>query len=190
MAELLPFAGRDAALIDRIRKGEEDALLELYRDQRRAVESLVVRGGGRREDADDVLQEALVALWENVRTGRFSLSARLGTYIYATAKHIWFRRRARGRREIAGEAVDPPDGGESPLEEAISEEEASIVRRALDELGEPCRTILLMFYWEEEPMESIAARLGMANADTVKSRKYQCKKALGELVKKRMSGND
>jgi len=39
-------------------------------------------------------------------------------------------------------------------------------------------------------MESIAVRLGMANADTVKSRKYQCKKALEARIRKRMSRDD
>jgi len=190
MANSPPFASRDAALLDRILKGEEEALVELYSENRRPVEALVTRGGGRREDAEDVLQEALVALWENVRTGRFRLSARLGTYIYATARNIWLRRRARTQREITGEEIDPPDGEASPLDAAIGEEEAQIVREALDELGEPCRTILLLVYWEEESMDSIAARLGMANADTVKSRKYQCKKALAALVKLRMSRND
>ena len=190
MAAPLPFASRDAGLIDRIRRGEEDALMELYGENRRPVQALVTRSGGRHEDADDVLQEALVALWESIRTGRFQLTARLSTYVYATARNIWLRRRARSQREVAGEDADPPDGEASPLEMAISEEEARVVREALDELGEPCRTILLLFYWDEEPMESIAVRLGMANADTVKSRKYQCKKALEARIRKRMSRDD
>ena len=33
-------------------------------------------------------------------------------------------------------------------------------------------------------MEEIAVRLGFANADTVKSKKYQCREALGRMVKK------
>jgi len=190
MADSFPFASRDAALIDRIRKGEDDALLELYGENRRPVEALVLRSGGRRDDAEDVLQEALVALWENVRTGRFRLTARLSTYVYATARNIWLRRRARSQREVAGEEADPPDAEASPLDLAISEEEARVVREALETLGEPCRTILLLFYWDGEPMENIAARTGMANAATVKARKYQCKKALEARVKQQLSPND
>jgi DNA-directed RNA polymerase specialized sigma24 family protein len=48
----------------------------------------------------------------------------------------------------------------------------------------------LLYYWEEESMESIAALMGMANADTVKSRKYQCKKALEALIRKRLPRYD
>ncbi|MGB6649412.1 MAG: sigma-70 family RNA polymerase sigma factor, partial [Bacteroidota bacterium] len=49
-------------------------------------------------------------------------------------------------------------------------------------LGEPCRTLLLLFYWEERSMGEIAVELGFANADTAKSKKYQCKKALEKLL--------
>jgi DNA-directed RNA polymerase specialized sigma24 family protein len=61
---------------------------------------------------------------------------------------------------------------------------------ALDRLGEPCRKLLLLYYWEEQSMESIASLMGMANADTVKSRKYQCKKALEALVRERLPRYD
>jgi DNA-directed RNA polymerase specialized sigma24 family protein len=65
----------------------------------------------------------------------------------------------------------------------IESEEAQIVRGALEKLGEPCRTLLLLFYWEELSMDEIAGRLGFANAETAKSKKYQCKKELQRLLK-------
>jgi RNA polymerase sigma factor (sigma-70 family) len=184
------FASSDARILDRIRKGDEGALVELYRENRNPVMALVTRNSGREEDADDILQEALVTLWERVRTGRFRYSARLGTFIYATARNMWLRRLARARRELPGIETDPPGDDASPLDILIEEEEAEIVRSALERLGEPCRRLLLLFYWEEESMESIAAMMGMANADTVKSKKYQCKRALEELVRERIPRYD
>ena len=179
------FSSNDARILDRIRKGDEGALVELYRENRNPVRALVMRNRGTEEDADDILQESLVTLWERVRTGRFHYSARLGTFIYATARNMWLRRLARSRREVAGIETDPASDDASPLELMIEEEEAEIVRSALERLGEPCRKLLLLFYWEEESMESIAAQMGMANADTVKSRKYQCKKSLEALIRER-----
>ncbi|HMK38622.1 MAG TPA: sigma-70 family RNA polymerase sigma factor [Bacteroidota bacterium] len=180
------FASSDARTLDRIRKGDEGALVELYRDNRAPVRALITRNSGTEADADDMLQEALVTLWERVRTGRFRYQARLGTFIYATARNTWLRRLARARRETTWTAADPPSDDASPLELMVEEEEADIVRSALERLGEPCRKLLLLFYWEEESMESIAAQTGMANADTVKSKKYQCKKALEALIRERM----
>jgi RNA polymerase sigma factor (sigma-70 family) len=186
----LLFAGSDARILDRIRKGDEGALEVLYRENRKPVTALVTRNSGTADDADDMLQEALVTLWERVRSGRFLYTAKLGTFIYATARNMWLRRLARARREVPETDADPPADDASPLELMIEEEEAEAVRSALERLGEPCRKLLLLFYWEEESMETIAARLGMANADTVKSKKYQCKKALEALVRERIPRND
>ena len=190
MALPLLGASNDAHILDRIRKGDEGALVELYRENRNPVRSLVTRNSGTEDDADDILQEALVTLWERVKSGRFRYQARLGTFIYATARNIWLRRLARARREVPGIETDPPADDASPLDLMIEEEESEIVRSALERLGEPCRKLLLLFYWEEESMESIAAQMGLANADTVKSRKYQCKKSLEALVRERLHSND
>jgi RNA polymerase sigma factor (sigma-70 family) len=184
------FASTDAALLDRIRKGDEGALVDLYRDNRSPVRALVMRNSGTADDADDILQDALVTLWERVRMGRFTYQARLGTFIYATARNMGLRRLARGRKEVQAPGIDPPSEDASPLELMIESEEAAIVSAALERLGEPCRKLLLLFYWEEESMESIAARMGMANADTVKSRKYQCKKALEALIREGLPRHD
>ena len=184
------FASSDARTLDRIRKGDEGALAQLYAENRDPVRSLVMRNSGNADDADDMLQESLVTLWERVRTGRFHYSARLGTFLYATARNMWLRRLARKRKEPTGIVTDPPGEDASPLDLLIEEEEAEIVRSALESLGEPCRKLLLLFYWEEESMDSIAVRMGMANADTVKSKKYQCKKALEAILRERMPGDD
>lgn len=186
------FASSDARVLDGIREGNEGALVELYRDNRKAVTALVMRNGGLVDDADDILQEALVSLWERVRTGKFTYSARLSTFVYATAKNIWLRRLARARREVPsqGRTDDPPGDEPSPLERMMEEEESQIVRRALEHLGEPCKKLLLLYYWEELPMEEISVRMGFANADTVKSKKYQCKKVLERLLRNALPRHD
>jgi RNA polymerase sigma factor (sigma-70 family) len=171
--------------MERIRRGDDQALVELFEANRRPIMSLVTHNNGNADDAEDILQDALVALWERVRTGKFEYTARLGTFLYATARNMWLRKLSRKRREIPGidAAADPDSLEPSALDRMIEDEEASAVRSALDALGEPCRELLLLFYWEELPMDAIAVRLGLANADTAKSKKYQCKKALERLVR-------
>jgi RNA polymerase sigma factor (sigma-70 family) len=179
------FLDQDAKLLDRIRRGDEEALATLYRSNQRAVTALITRNSGSTDDAADVLQESLVILWERVRSGRYEHTARLDTFLFATARNLWLRRLARLRRETPAE-INPehhPSDDPSPLEELIESERARLVKLALTKLGEPCRTLLILFYWEEISMEEIASRLGLANADTAKTRKYQCKKALQLLLR-------
>jgi RNA polymerase sigma factor (sigma-70 family) len=179
------FVSNDARVLDLIRRGDEEGLVLLYRANRRMVNAFIQRNSGSVQDAEDMLQEAVVILWERVRRGEYEYRSKLSTFVFATVKNLWLRRLAQSRREIPTE-IDPERAESldpSPLEEAIESEQARCVRDALERLGEPCKSLLLLFYWEELPMDEIAVRLGLANADTAKSKKYQCKKALEKLLK-------
>jgi RNA polymerase sigma factor (sigma-70 family) len=185
MSPPLLFLNQDAGFLERIRNGEDLALVRLFHANRRAVTALVVRNSGTALDAEDILQESLVILLERVRAGTFEPGAKIETFVYATARNLWLRRLARRRREIPTE-LDPEgtqSADPSPLEELIEDQEAGLVAMALRRLGEPCKTLLILFYWEEATMEEIARRLGFANAETAKSKKYQCKKALRTILR-------
>lgn len=174
------FLNHDSRLIETLRHGNEEALVELFHQNRRPVTSLVVRNQGTEDDAEDVLQETLIILWERIHRGTFEYRAKLSTFIYATAKRIWLRRLAQQRREIrtADGATDMAAEDPTPLEEMEENERILAIQKAMEQIGNPCRELLLLYYWEEQSMEEIAVKLGFANADTVKSKKYQCKKSL------------
>jgi len=186
------FLNDDSKLLDALRNGDNEALVELFRQNRRPVTSLVTRNQGSEDDAEDVLQEAVVVLWQRVRSGSFEYQSKLSTFIYATAKNIWFRRLAHQRRELPGteDTFDIASGDTTPLEELEENERVLAVQKAMEQIGNPCRDLLLLFYWEERSMEEIAMKLGFANADTVKSKKYQCKKSLEHLVRNMLGGSD
>ena len=184
MSPSLFFLNEDARILDQMRRGDEEALVKLYKQNERPVTAFVIRNNGTQDDAEDMLQEAIVVLWERVVTGKYEHSAKLSTFIFATVKNMWLRRLARARREVVSDmSLDAgPDDEKSALDSVVENEEASLMAAALNKLGDPCRTLLLLYYWEELSMEEIARRMGFANSDTVKSKKYQCKKALEKLL--------
>ena len=186
MGSPLFYLDSDARVLELIRKGDEEALVILYKQNRTMVASYVTRNSGTKDDAEDMLQESLIALWEKVKAGKFEYSAKLSTFIYATVRNLWSRKLARRRRELpqASNADDPPDEAASALEDLIEVETTNLVRRAMEKLGEQCRKILLLFYWEDLTMDQIAAQMGLANADTAKAKKYQCKRELESLMKR------
>ncbi|MER3524615.1 MAG: hypothetical protein C4326_11285 [Ignavibacteria bacterium] len=184
MAASLLFLHTDAKILDLIRQGDDKGLAMLYQANRKPIRAYVLRNNGTVDDAEDLLQEALIVLWERVRTNRFEYRARLSTFIYATVKNMWRRRLARARRESPAD-IEADTGRieeANALDIMIESEDARRVHEALLALGEPCRTLLILFYWEEQSMEHIAAALNFANADTAKAKKYQCKKALQKIL--------
>lgn len=192
MSASLLFLNRDAQILDRIRKGDEDSLVNLYRSSRRPVISYVMHNSGSPEDAEDMLQEALIVLWERVRSGRFEYNARLETFIFATARNTWLRRLSRKKRETPSTAPANEIGDDAPsaLDNLIESEKTQAIHAALGKLGEQCRKLLMLYYWEERSMDEIAVQLGFLNADTVKSKKYQCKKELQRIFGKSASRHD
>lgn len=185
MSPRVLFLTSDARILRLLKEGDEGALATLYEQNRKMVTSYVLRNSGSADEAEDVLQEALVILWERVKNGKHAYTAKLSTFIFATARNLWLRALARRRREPPQEEDDPPaaDDAMDPLETLVEEEQSQTVTSALQKLGEPCRTLLLLYYWEERSMEEIAGELGFANAATAKSKKYQCKEALKKLLK-------
>jgi RNA polymerase sigma factor (sigma-70 family) len=179
------FLNDDAKLLEMMKQGEEEALTVIYRQNRKAIISFVMRNSGASDDAEDVLQESVIILWERVRSGRFEQNAKLGTFLFAVAKNVWSRKRMKKFREPASDFEnDQFDSAEpSQLEEMIDSERSKEVAGAMERLGEPCRTLLTLYYWEEHSQEEIAAEMGFANAATVKSKKYTCKKMLEKIMK-------
>jgi RNA polymerase sigma factor (sigma-70 family) len=174
------FLTADARILDLIRKGDEEALVALYESNRKAIAVYITRNNGTSDDADDMLQEALVILWERIRSGRFEYTAQLNTFIYGTVKNLWSHR-LRQKKRFSSAEINPDEHEDdtlSILDIMIETERAEMVRSALKTIGEQCRRLLLLFYWEEKSMEEIAGQLGFANASTAKAKKYQCKKAL------------
>jgi RNA polymerase sigma factor (sigma-70 family) len=181
----LLFLNDDARILDQIRKGKEEALVRLYEMNERQVTSFVTRNNGSEDDAEEMLQEALVILWERIRSGRYEHTAKISTFVFATVRNLWLRKIARSRREVASDMQDAlaQSNEISVLDSMIEAEKATAVSKALDSLGDPCRQLLLLYYWEELSMDDIAMQMGFANADTAKSKKYQCKKALEKLLR-------
>ena len=72
--------------------------------------------------------------------------------------------------------------------EKSQEEKQITIRDSLRQLGDPCKSILLYFYYEQNTMEQIAERLGYTNADNAKNQKYKCLKRLKAVLNDKMKG--
>ena len=179
------FLNDDAKILDLMKNGDDDALVMIYQQNRKAIVSLVIKNNGSSDDAEDVLQDSVIILWERVQSGRFEYTAKLSTFLFAIAKNVWSRKRVRRQRETPTEfQSDILDSGDtSQLDLMVESERSQTVASALEKLGDPCKTLLLLYYWEEKSQEDIAAQMGFANAATVKSKKYTCKKMLEKILK-------
>ncbi len=177
----LPAVSDEAALLEALKAGSEEAfayLLAVYQSPIYNLVSHIVENG---TDAADVLQEVFVRVFRGIK--HFHGESSLKTWIYRIAVHQasnhrrgWLRRHRRepisidqadpGAVGVRGEAVDEQETPYQALEQA---ERQALVKRALAGLAQPYRTVVVLREIEGFTYEEIAQVLGLADG-TVKSR--------------------
>jgi RNA polymerase sigma factor (sigma-70 family) len=168
----------DQEIIDLIKSGDESALEYLYKKNYRMMVKLVIKNSGTEEEAKDIYQDALVVLWQKAKSAEFTLTSKISTYLYSVCMNLWRKELARKSKLSSNEGVDV--GEEMPLDE---KEKVQLIQNCLNELGDTCKQILLYYYFDRMSMAEIAEKMGFANADTAKTKKYKCKQELDKKIK-------
>jgi RNA polymerase sigma factor (sigma-70 family) len=171
-------------LFERICRGDEQALEFLYKKYYRMMTKLVITNSGTEEEARDVYQDALIVFWQKATSGNLVLTSKISTYIYSICQNLW-RKELDRKKRLSHEEKDT-----SVAEDLEAPERERIIQKCIDQLGDTCKKVLMYYYFEEMSMQDIAEKLGFANTDTAKTKKYKCKKKLDDLVKAQYSEQD
>jgi RNA polymerase sigma-70 factor (ECF subfamily) len=168
--------------LELVRSGDSAVLRELYRKHRSAfiqwAKKKYTGVVGREADADvaDVYQQTFTIFYFNVRDGKFTgMTSSIRTYIFAIGKNL-LNKLAEQKR--TAEPIDDVKESDLPADTIFERYEAThrqqLVGALLDNLGEPCKTILTKYYYEDFSMESIAERMGYKTAGVAKKKKCEC----------------
>jgi RNA polymerase sigma-70 factor, ECF subfamily len=163
----------EASLVKEARQGDEEAFITLYSRYRSAVFRFAWRMTGSISVAEDVTQECFLTL---VRGSAYDAGrARLQTWLFGIARHMVFRYlRIAGREtEEQAEAPAPLD----TLEDLLAAERSELVRRAIESLPAMQREAIILFEYEDLPLDQIAAITG-ADVGAVKARLQRARESL------------
>ena len=177
----------DSDMVSEIKKGNEKALLTLYKQNLGAIKKFVLNNSGTMDEAEDVLQETLIAVWQNVAKPDFLLNVKMSTYVFSIAKNQWYKQlKKKSRFKVVDVSVTENfKADETPLLY-----DTKIVSDYVNKLDDTCKRLLMYFYFDGLDMNTIAEQMGFANSDTVKSKKYQCFKKLESSVKVHFERDD
>ena len=168
-------------IICRAQKGDSEAFRTLVEGYQTQVYRLAARMCGE-SAADDVTQEAFVAAWRALPS--FRGDCRFSTWLYRLTTNAaidLLRREKRHRNADDITELDLSDDGPSPQELAERGETQEAVRRALGQLSEEHRQVLLLRSMQELDYGEIADALEISEG-TVKSRISRAKGRLRELL--------
>ena len=166
----------ERTLLQGLARNDRKAVETIYKENYTIVQSLIINNNGTADDAKDIFQEAMIVLYEKARSGTFELSCQIKTYVYSVSRRLWLKRLQQANRYNAdfGNA-----DGVVPVEEDIDEHEKrdaefDMMEKAIQGLGEPCKSLLEAFYLRKMNMQEIATSFGYTNAENAKTQKYKC----------------
>lgn len=169
-------------LIERCRMGDRDAYFRLYKLYSRAMLNTSFRITGNEEDAEDVLQEAFVSAFKNLKNYRGDST--FGAWL----KRIVVNKSINVLKKRKENVVGQEDEFDVPIEESPSDymPELSVekVKRCIETLPDGYRSVLSLYLLEGYDHEEIAGIMGITES-TSKSQLNRAKSKLKELLIKK-----
>jgi len=189
--------GNDLELVNAILSGERRAFEELVRRNERLVHHVLLPFLVGQVDRKDVCQDVFVKVFEKLHTFQFrsKLSTWIGNIAYNTAVNFKARQRNRGHSNDGIPGTQHRETGEGsndrtglirdesllPDELLVRCEENELLARAIEQLPEIQRSVLILFHKEEISLEEIGLMLELP-VNTVKSHLYRSRRRLKELL--------
>jgi RNA polymerase sigma-70 factor (ECF subfamily) len=181
---------RDADLLAALRRGDRHAVLEgLMQRYRQKVMHLAVSIVRDQALAEDLSQTVFVKVWQAL--SKFDGRAALSTWLYTIARNTCLTAVARERRvvplddflEAADDDGDPMlfGRGAAGIETAGQAAAEYDVSKLLEQLPEPYRRVVVLFYLEDRSCEEVGELLSMPTG-TVKALLHRGRKKLAALA--------
>lgn len=171
-------------LVQRARKGHEDALRELVDLHKDRLFAFIWRMSRNHHDSEEICQEAFLKAFAALDS--FSIKYRFSTWLFTIGYRVSLNRMRR--RRPLGSDVDWDGHGLTASDSAVAtleSEEVSRIKngvwRAVDRLSPPQRAAVLLFYRHSMGCQEISRVLELPVA-TVKSHLHRARNRLREML--------
>lgn len=166
----------DIKIVNLIRDNNSDEALRALYKGFPMIRKVILAKGGNAQDAEDIFQEALIILCRKIKDPRFQLTSQISTYLFSVCRFLWKDELKKRNRLITGDfETGLKETEEKELEVLVEQESrAKLAEKILNELGERCRELLLLFYKGGLKLKDIASKMGYNSENTAKNQKYKC----------------
>jgi len=173
----------EQSILERVRQRDEATLAGIYKEVYPMVLKYITLNSGSKEDAQDIFQDAFYLLIKKSEQADFMLTSQVSTFLVGISRNLWLKKITQKGidKSVYQAEIHIDESSETELEE----QNLARVRHmnfALTNLGEPCKTILVNYYFLKQTMQEIAATFHYTNAENAKNQKYKCLQRLKKLV--------
>lgn len=182
---ILSIDSSDQGIIQGIISGDNLTIGKIYKLYYPAIARMIINNSGSEDEAKDIFQEAVMVLYNKVTQSKFELNSKLSTFLYAVSRRLWLKQLTRsGNIANTSDISDFEDILQVENDMENHEEKEQKFERmsfALQELGEPCKTLIKDFYIKNLSMKEIQEKFGYTNTDNAKTQKYKCLQRLKKI---------
>ena len=174
--------------INEIRSNENVALQKIYTDFRATFLMYIQKDNKiSNDEAIELFQSSVIILYDNVVQKKVEKIDNLKSYLFTIGRNKAYE---LFRRKKKNKSFEDMSFAQYVVEEETNEKEEleahiHMMQRVLRQMGNPCKTLLELFYFKKMANSEIAILMEYQNENTVKTKKYKCiqraKKLFSEL---------
>lgn len=178
----------DSEILEQIRTkiNPNQAISQLYSQHYGMLEHYILQNSGSDDDAADLIQEVMLVFIKLITEEKYRGEASIKSFLYSICRNLWITE-LRKRKSTAARH-DRYEGEKDQLDSNISEqisrtENLKFVIDLFEKLGEKCKQILTLFYFEEYSMKEICEKMDFSSDQVLRNKKYKCLQSLTDQVK-------
>jgi RNA polymerase sigma-70 factor (ECF subfamily) len=175
------FEASDEELVNRCLSGEKDAFSVLVSRYEKLVYNIVYNLMGSTSEASDLFQESFLKIYKSL--SRYNPAYRFATWSMRITTRVCLDklRQKRPDHHDLDDIEEIHDDRSSPEEQCVEREKAQAVKKAVDELPEDYRAVIVLFHQQGLSYEDLVGVLGLPMT-IIKNRLYRARLILREKL--------
>jgi|OM-RGC.v1.017508304 DNA-directed RNA polymerase specialized sigma24 family protein len=172
---------KEEDIVSLINKGKDREVVPLlYKKVYPLVERYIVRNSGKKDDAQDVFQDALLLFYKQIMLKTYDQKYKVFGYLYKICIYKWVNKAKKNSKIVF---VDEIEKFEEPVYDEFTETlivhaDENIIRKLFNPIGEKCIELLTYTTYSSLLLEDIMIRMDFNSVSAVKMQLKRCKEKL------------
>jgi len=165
-------------IIEGLRNQDDNIIRYIYKTNYPVIEHHVKKNRGKKEDAKDIFQEALIIVFKKIKNEGLVLTCSFSSFFYSVCEYQWHKI-LRKRKNLPIVYVSSLDGYiyNPGLNEKTERKKLELFEYHFNRLSKDCKKILKL-HFSGFSIAEIMKKMGYTSKEHTMDRKYRCKKSL------------
>lgn len=182
------FFKKEKELLEQIRSGDEKAMERIYNKYRSEFLGWSMdKYNISEDDALDHYQDTVTIFFEKTMNGTLAeIESTIKTYLFGIGKNKIrqkFQSESKEEQHTLGVTEHYQFLGQHSGAQSIFDDASGVAKKVFDSIGQPCKELLRLFYFERKSMTEIAKVLGHKNEGVSRTTKKRCLEKTREQLK-------